>query len=65
MNTTESNQRLPKNNEKRRATFIKANQKYLAKGNNRELQRERCRQYAKGYYMLKGEFKRLSAICIM
>lgn len=57
--------KVPKNNQKRLETFIKANQKYLSKGNNRELHRERCKQNARDYYRLKSEFKRLSSIIIL
>jgi len=58
-----SSKRLLKNSSKRREQFVKANQRYLEKGNNREIQRERCRQYGKKYYLLKCEIKRLSGIC--
>ncbi len=56
--------RIPKNTQKRLESFIKANKKYLAKGNNMELHRERCRLNAKTYYHLKTEIKRLSSITI-
>jgi hypothetical protein len=57
INTT--NQKpLPKNSEQRRAIFVKANLKYLSKGDNREKQRQRCLNY---YYYNK-ELKRLMSI---
>lgn len=56
--------KIPKNNQKRLDTFIKANHRYLSKGNNREIHRERCKRYARTYYQLKTEFKRLSSISI-
>jgi hypothetical protein len=63
--TTESDSvKHRKNHQKRLEQFIIANHRYLEKGNNREIHRERTRNYARKYYGLKREIKRLSSISV-